>query len=479
LLTFFRILAAMKAAAAAALLVVADAQVAGSLKEEKNPELSYSFCSSNGCKEHKRSVTIDSNWRWTHKRGETTNCYTGNLWDTATCPDPETCWKNCEIEGADTEYESTYGVRTDGKALNLTFVTDGPYSKNVGSRVYLLDSDKETYKIFKLKNREFTFDVDVSRLGCGLNGALYFVDMDPDGGKSRFGDKNTAGAKYGTGYCDAQCPHDLKWINGMPNVVDWIPQETDENAGLGKMGTCCTELDMWEANSISTAYTMHSCNVTQQTECSGIACGDNAGAVTPEAHRFEGYCDKNGCDFATTRMGDRDFYGPGSKFKLDTTKPMTVVTQFITDDGTDSGTVNEVRRHYVQNGKKIENPHFDLLGNKHDSITQQFCEDWVGTTKDGTNFIQKGGMTDVDRSLEKGVVLVMSLWDDHFANMLWLDSTYPTDSKDPTNYRGSCGIDSGLPADVEVDAADSNVIFSNIRYGHLGQTTAHGEFAIV
>merc|ERR1711976_278323 len=89
-------------------------------------------------------------------------------------------------------------------------------------------------------------------------------------------------------------------INGMPNVVDWIPQETDENAGLGKMGTCCTELDMWEANSISTAYTMHSCNVTQQTECSGTACGDNAGAVTPEAHRFEGYCDKNGCDFATT-----------------------------------------------------------------------------------------------------------------------------------------------------------------------------------
>merc|ERR1711976_81833 len=52
-----------------------------------------------------------------------------------------------------------------------------------------------------------------------------------------------------------------------------------------------------------------------------------------------------------------------------------------------------------------------------------------------------GGMADVDRSLEKGVVLVMSLWDDHGANMLWLDSTYPTDSTDPTNYRGSCGID--------------------------------------
>jgi len=348
----------------------------------------------------------------------------------------------------------------------------------VGSRVYLLDSDKETYKMFKLKNREFTFDVDVSRLGCGLNGALYFVDMDADGGKSRHS-KNTAGARYGTGYCDAQCPHDLKWINGLPNVLDWIPQDNDENAGLGKFGTCCTELDMWEANSISTAYTMHSCSVTEQTQCEGKDCGDNAGAVTPESHRFEGVCDKNGCDFATTRMGDRDFYGPGSEFKLDTRKPMTVVTQFHTEDGTDEGKVNEIRRVYYQDGKKIEQPSFDLLGNKHDSITQQFCEDWVGTTKDGTNFVEKGGMAEVDRSLEKGVVLVMSLWDDHFANMLWLDSIYPTDSKDSTNYRGSCSIDSGVPSDVESKHGDSNVVFSNIRYGHMGQTTAHGHLMVV
>ena len=51
----------------------------------------------------------------------------------------------------------------------------------------------------------------VVRHSCGLNGALYFVAMDADGGYSKY---PTAGAKYGTGYCDAQCPHDLKWING-------------------------------------------------------------------------------------------------------------------------------------------------------------------------------------------------------------------------------------------------------------------------
>ena len=68
-----------------------------------------------------------------------------------------------------------------------------------------------------------------------------------------------AGANFGTGYCDAQCPHDLKWINKEANVEEWVPSETDENAGVGKYGTCCTETDLWEANKISTAFTMHSC----------------------------------------------------------------------------------------------------------------------------------------------------------------------------------------------------------------------------
>lgn len=48
--------------------------------------------------------------------------------------------------------------------------------------------------MFKLKNMEFTFDVDVSNLPCGLNGALYFVKMDADGGVSQY-PTNKAGAK--------------------------------------------------------------------------------------------------------------------------------------------------------------------------------------------------------------------------------------------------------------------------------------------
>ncbi len=71
--------------------------------------------------------------------------------------------------------------------------------------------------------------------------------------------------------------------------------------------------------------------------------------------RYNGMCDKDGCDFASYRMNDHTFYGPGSNFKLDSTKPFTVVSQFITTDGTDNGDFKEFRRFYVQNGVRIEN----------------------------------------------------------------------------------------------------------------------------
>lgn len=158
------------------------------------------------------------------------------------------------------DYEGTYGISTSGDALTLKFVT----GSNIGSRTYLM-ADENTYEMFKLKNQEFTFgslkaldlsrltpltmltDVDVSGLPCGLNGALYFSEMDLHGGIERY-PSNKAGAKYGTGYCDSQCPQDLKWINGEANVIDWTPSSGDPNSGTGKYGSCCGELDVWEAN---------------------------------------------------------------------------------------------------------------------------------------------------------------------------------------------------------------------------------------
>jgi cellulose 1,4-beta-cellobiosidase len=174
-------------------------------------------------------------------------------------------------------------------------------------------------------NREFTFDVDVSNLPCGLNGALYFSQMSSDGDK---GGHNQAGAKYGTGYCDAQCPHDMKFIKGSANAEGWKPSSSDPNSGTGKFGSCCQEMDIWEANSQSQAYTLHPCSINEPGahRCEGEDCGDN-----PD-HRYDGVCDKDGCDFATYRFGDHSFYGMGDSFKVDTSRKFTVVTQFLTRD---------------------------------------------------------------------------------------------------------------------------------------------------
>lgn len=101
-------------------------------------------------------------------------------------------------------YSGTYGIQASGNSLKLKFVTQGPYSTNVGSRTYLMDTDS-TYYMFKLKNKEFTFDVDVSNLPCGLNGALYFVEMDKDGGLSKFPNNKVSQ------FARANCSHCLRW----------------------------------------------------------------------------------------------------------------------------------------------------------------------------------------------------------------------------------------------------------------------------
>jgi len=182
-------------------------QQVGTGTAEVHPRLPWQECNASGCvTKSSGAVALDANWRWIHNVGGYTNCYSGNLWNTQYCPTGAQCVANCALEGAD--YSGTYGITTSGNALTLRFVT----GSNVGSRVYLMESDTK-YQIFHFLGKEFSFDVDVSKLPCGLNGALYTVQMDADGGMSKY-PGNKAGAKYGTGYCDAQCPRDIKYIAG-------------------------------------------------------------------------------------------------------------------------------------------------------------------------------------------------------------------------------------------------------------------------
>ena len=89
---------------------------------------------------------------------------------------------------------------------------------------------------FYLKNKEITVDIDNSALECGMDSGLYFLEMERDGGMASY-PTNTAGAKYGSGYCDAQCFHYMRFIGGEVNLD-----------GEGPSGVCCVEMDIWEGN---------------------------------------------------------------------------------------------------------------------------------------------------------------------------------------------------------------------------------------
>src|SRR5687767_15117053 len=106
-------------------------------------------------------------------------------------------------------------------------------------------------------------------------------------------------------------------------------------------------LSLTEANKAATAYTPHPCVDNAYHSCSGDGCGG-----TFSDDRYGGTCDADGCDFNAYRQGNQQFYGEGSGFTIDSTQPITVVTQFHTGD---DGLLSEIRRVYVQNGEVIAN----------------------------------------------------------------------------------------------------------------------------
>ncbi|KAB5590336.1 hypothetical protein CTheo_6226 [Ceratobasidium theobromae] len=429
-----------------ALLATARAQQVGTSKAEVHPTLAWQKCTtSGGCLAQSQGrIVLDANWRWVHTTSGYTNCYTGQTWDSTICNDPVTCAQNCALDGAD--YSGTYGITTSGNSLTMKFVTKTA-NTNIGSRVYLM-ADDSTYQMFKLKNQEFTFDVDVSNLPCGLNGALYFSEMAADGGMSKY-TNNKAGAKYGTGYCDAQCPKDIKFINGEASLSCIVSSNVTDFRFL--------RLTSSIGPALPTMSTLALVATALATRCSGTECTS--------------YCDQPGCDFNSYRMGDKSFYGKG--LTVDTSKKITVVTQFYTADGTATGALSEIRRLYVQDGKVIQNSKTNVSGMAaYDSITEQFCTAQKTAFSDQNVFASKGGFTNMGKAFDNGMVLVLSIWDDHAANMLWLDSNYPTsgNAATPGIARGTCPITSGVPADVEANSPNASVTYSNIRFGDIGST---------
>jgi cellulose 1,4-beta-cellobiosidase len=439
-------------AAALPLMSLASAQGVGTGTAETHPKITWKKCSGAGsCSTVNAEVVIDANWRWLHDANQK-NCYDGNEW-TDVCSTATDCASKCVLEGA--QYGTTYGASTSGDALTLKFVTKHEYGTNIGSRFYLMNGASK-YQMFTLMNNEFTFDVDLSTIECGLNSALYFVAMEEDGGMASY-PTNKAGAKYGTGYCDAQCARDLKFVGGKANVEGWEPSTNDANAGVGPLGGCCAEIDIWESNAHAFAFTPHACENNNYHVCEDTGCGG-----TYSEDRFAGDCDANGCDYNPYRVGNTDFYGKG--MTLDTSKKFTVVSQFQE---------NKLTQFFVQDGAKIEipAPKHEGLPQDSSSLTPELCSAMPKVFGDRDRFAEVGGFDQLNKALAVPMVLVMSIWDDHYANMLWLDSSYPPDKAGtPGGDRGPCSPDSGVPSEVEAEYPDATVVWSNIRFGPIGST---------
>jgi cellulose 1,4-beta-cellobiosidase len=216
-------------------------------------------------------------------------------------------------------------------------------------------------------------------------------------------------------------------------------------------------MDIWEANSLAAAYTPHPCDAEETKACSGDECSQ--------------VCDSPGCDFNAYRMGQHNFYGPNGT--VDSTKLMTVVTQFYTDTGEDDGVLLEIERLYVQDGKVIENANVDIEGfpAEYNYLDDKYCDVEADVFNSGDSYVfaELGGMTQMGKALGRGMVLAMSIWSSDNGGMLWLDGN-TGDTSLPGNLRGPCTADVEDAEYIQENFPDAAVTFSNIRWGEIGTT---------
>ncbi|KAK4186027.1 endoglucanase EG-1 [Podospora australis] len=404
----------------------AAAQKVGKTKEVHPKITTYRCSKKSGCKASTNYLVMDSLAHPVYQEAAPQyDCGTwGNKPNATACPTKEACAKNCVMDGV-SDY-SQYGITVTegGSALRLQHILP-QNGKVVSPRVYLLDKSEQKYEMLKLTGNEFTFEVDATKLPCGMNSALYLSEMAADGSKSKL---NKGGAYMGTGYCDAQC-YTTPFINGEGNLEGY--------------GACCNEMDIWEANGRSTHVAPHTCNVT----------GPYLG--TKEESAFEGVCDKNGCGWNPYRVNITDYYGNSDKFQVDTRRPFSVITQFPADK---KGKLTSIKRMYVQDGKLIQSHTVRKEGLPEvDALTEEFCAA-TGSRK----YLGLGGTVGMGEALSRGMVLALSIWWDEGGFMQWLDG-----AKDGA---GPCSATEGDPKNIVKVEPYPEVTFSKLRWGEIGST---------
>ncbi|KAA1114754.1 hypothetical protein PGT21_021738 [Puccinia graminis f. sp. tritici] len=424
-------------------------QVGIHLLQESPPSLKIQNCESDGkCSEIRMSVTLDADIRPLQVLQGMESCITDEekAWDRRYCADSERCAEQCSLGGV--KYKAVHGITTDDHTLKLRLFTHGKLTE---SRVYLL-ADQKHYQLFHLKNQQFSFEVDASKVPCGVHAALYFTSMKADGGLSR---TNKAGAMYGTGYCDSQCPTALRFINGRANIeASGQPREQV----FKSMGACCPELDLWEGNGMVQAYGAHPCVFPSMTTCEGEDCTSKGGL-----------CDHSGCGLASQRVDQNTFYGPNKT--IDTRHKFTVVTQFLTSNATTQGELVEIKQFYIQHGVLIKHRGIKLPGQDSslNSITDAFCSIMSNTTGTGSAFRRTGGLEAMGRAMEKGLVLVMGLWTDEVTDSLGSIQKIPATRKNSLKRINQlvCPEETRTQPFIQKHHPHASVLFSNIKVGPI------------
>jgi cellulose 1,4-beta-cellobiosidase len=105
------------------------------------------------------------------------------------------------------------------------------------------------------------------------------------------------------------------------------------------------------------------------------------------------------------------------------------------------------------------------------SINKNYCDAENKAFGSGGNypFEARGGMSQIGKALGRGMVLVLSIWEDSGSFMQWLDGQTGNITQ-PGNLRGPCSTTSGQPSDIQAHDSNAAVTWSNIKFGELGTT---------
>lgn len=204
-------------------------------------------------------------------------------------------------------------------------------------------------------------------------------------------------------------------------------------------GSCCNEMDIWEANSRATHIAPHPCSVEGLFECEGAEC------------EYDGICDKDGCAYNPWRFNNYESYGLG--LEVDTTRPFTVISQFPADE---DGNLESYRRLYIQDGVLIEMGAVNIT----DLPQINYLNDELCEATNAERYLELGATQGMGAALARGMVLAMSVWWDEGGHMQWLDG----------GEAGPCNATEGAPSVIREIQPDTEVTFSNIKWGEIGST---------